>query len=318
MEREVVLKKFKECGYSIYDASYAENDTAGYVLGKKAGVKHLIIIGDAPKGFVGEPVRLGDLSLLVCPLRHENAESLKKAFPWLKPVSVENRGISIGTGDRLGLVTKAHIMAVSGTGVFPVLAQQSMRELKLTGKTNLSMLDDVLWQVFEAGYRDGYAADGDHLKEIDDIKAALADGDTMITLDCSEHIPSGKAPGAAALAALFAKYCGRAFDLGKDLIKITPVQLDEIIAVYSEAIDFIEEVYRTVILPCSHTVSFEISIDETDTSTTPEAHFFLASELRKRGVRFSSLAPRFCGEFQKGIDYIGDHAQFEAELRRHA
>ena len=36
------------------------------------------------------------------------------------------------------------------------------------------------------------------------------------------------------------------------------------------------------------------------------------------GVSFATLAPRFCGEFQKGIDYIGDLAQFEKEIKVHA
>jgi hypothetical protein len=44
----------------------------------------------------------------------------------------------------------------------------------------------------------------------------------------------------------------------------------------------------------------------------------VASELARRNVKFATIAPRFCGEFQKGVDYIGDLAQFEAELAVHA
>src|SRR5699024_11471236 len=65
-------------------------------------------------------------------------------------------------------------------------------------------------------------------------------------------------------------------------------------------------------------IDFEISIDETETITSPVAHFFVANELIQRGVKVVSLAPRFCGEFQKGIDYIGDVDQFEQELSEHA
>jgi hypothetical protein len=63
---------------------------------------------------------------------------------------------------------------------------------------------------------------------------------------------------------------------------------------------------------------FEVSVDETDAPTTPLEHFFIASELTRLGVRFTSLAPRFIGRFEKGVDYIGDLAALDAEIARHA
>jgi hypothetical protein len=47
-------------------------------------------------------------------------------------------------------------------------------------------------------------------------------------------------------------------------------------------------------------------------------HFFIASELTRLGVRFTSLAPRFIGRFEKGVDYIGDLSALDAELAKHA
>jgi len=63
---------------------------------------------------------------------------------------------------------------------------------------------------------------------------------------------------------------------------------------------------------------FEVSVDETDLPTTPLEHFFIANELRRLGVRFTSLAPRFIGRFEKGVDYIGDLNTLDAELAKHA
>jgi hypothetical protein len=62
----------------------------------------------------------------------------------------------------------------------------------------------------------------------------------------------------------------------------------------------------------------EISVDETETPTSAEEHFYVASELRRLGVNWVSLAPRYVGRFEKGVDYIGDLVLFEAELARHA
>ena len=63
---------------------------------------------------------------------------------------------------------------------------------------------------------------------------------------------------------------------------------------------------------------FEVSVDETDSPTTPLEHFFIASELVRLGVLFTSLAPRFIGRFEKGVDYIGDLNALDIELEKHA
>ena len=61
----------------------------------------------------------------------------------------------------------------------------------------------------------------------------------------------------------------------------------------------------------------EVSVDETETPTSPAEHLFIGLELQRRGVNAVSVAPRFCGEFEKGIDYKGDLKLFESTLRQH-
>ncbi len=61
----------------------------------------------------------------------------------------------------------------------------------------------------------------------------------------------------------------------------------------------------------------EMSVDETETPTTTAEHYFIASELKRLGVRWVSLAPRYVGRFEKGVDYLGDLAAFEADFARH-
>jgi hypothetical protein len=62
----------------------------------------------------------------------------------------------------------------------------------------------------------------------------------------------------------------------------------------------------------------EVSVDETDTPTTSAEHLYVASEMKRLGVHWVSLAPRFVGRFEKGVDYIGDVALFEREFAVHA
>ena len=59
-------------------------------------------------------------------------------------------------------------------------------------------------------------------------------------------------------------------------------------------------------------------MDETDTPTTPAEHYWVASELKRLGVAWVSLAPRFVGRFEKGVDYIGDLDELETDVAAHA
>jgi hypothetical protein len=61
----------------------------------------------------------------------------------------------------------------------------------------------------------------------------------------------------------------------------------------------------------------EVSVDETASVTTPFEHWLVASELRRLGVRWIGLAPRFVGHFEKGIDYRGDLEVFRGEYLKH-
>ena len=66
-----------------------------------------------------------------------------------------------------------------------------------------------------------------------------------------------------------------------------------------------------------HPAEFELSVDETDQPTTPFEHFLIGGELNRLGVELVSLAPRFYGEFEKGIDFKGDLDQFKKEYEQH-
>ena len=88
----------------------------------------------------------------VCDLSNANFKKLMACFPFTSPVSHQGRKVSIGLGDRLGLASPGHIRTVRQFDAFPVLAQQSMRELNLTGRTYADVLSAAGWAVFQEGY----------------------------------------------------------------------------------------------------------------------------------------------------------------------
>ena len=88
---------------------------------------------------------------------------------------------------------------------------------------------------------------------------------------------------------------------------------------YGRAIAHVVQLYRHLAqVGAGQEWEVEISIDETETPTTPAEHVYIALELRRLGVDWVSLAPRFVGQFEKGVDYIGDVEAFEHDIAVHA
>ena len=314
----------KNAGFTVYEDSVHRILLDGppvitVFMAKETPFGGDILISSAKlPGFTGEPLGDGWMRL---PLTHDNANALRKLFPFTAPQRVLREERSFGLGDRLGIATPGHINIFKHYDAYPVFAQQSIRELNLTGRTYEDVLDAATFAVFRENFQKAWGADGDHLKTKEDVEYALSLGFTMITLDCSEHIKSGvTAANAPPLPEKYrTKYVGKQFDIGEGMaLSFSEAQLRIIAAIYGEAIDFAADMYNHFLRDGRYDADFEISIDETATPTTPLQHYFVARELIDAGVSFTTIAPRFCGEFQKGIDYIGDLAQFELEIKLHA
>jgi len=285
-----------------------------------------------------QEIELGQpLILRLCPTDHTNAAALRRALPFTAPQVVGVRK-SFGCGDRLGLATPGHVRSLrKAPGIAPVFAQQSIREMERSGRTPEQVLDDVTWGVFQEGWRDGFGADADHLKTTADVDVCVDAGYTMYTVDPGDHVDNEAATaGLDALKSkvealpwdvlesspqeLRAAYLDRTFDVGDGLvIRLSEETLLRAAAKYSRAVAHSAMMYRHLVkrMGAERSFELEVSVDETETPTTPEEHFFVASELRRLGVRWVSLAPRFIGRFEKGVDYIGDLKQFEAEFAKH-
>jgi hypothetical protein len=303
-------------GFNAYEESINRSQGAVIFMAEDGDETVIIVQGKNP-GFKGAKLPGGKFK---APLNHKNAEVLRKIFPFTAPSPVLRKDRSFGTGDRLGIAVPGHIRVFEKYDAYPVFAQQSIRELNLTNRTYEDVLDAVSFAVFREGFKKEWGADGDHLKTVKDIKYALSLGFTMITLDCSDHIKNVTKEDAPPLPKNYAdKYLGKTFDIGeKTSITFTEDELKQTAAVYGEAIAFAVEMYNRFLKKGKYRADFEISIDETSTPTTPAQHYFVARELIDAGVSFATMAPRFCGEFQKGIDYIGDLSQFEKEIKIHA
>ena len=270
-----------------------------------------------------------DSTLLVGALNEHNNDALAKRFQWMRPTSRRNYKYTFGLGDRLGNASNAHLRLLKGRGIMPVLAQQSIRELVLMHRTNTDVFQSASWAVFEEGFTYGWGADGDHVKTPYEVDYAVKIGCSMITLDCTEEINNDIVTlDDTELDKRFNQldpdqikyfndtYLNQTFDLGDGRsVKFTKHDVEESVLTFYDAILFAAGIYKKFVVP--YNLDFEISMDETPYQTTNPNHYFFANELHRRGITPTTMAPRFYGEFQKAIDYIGDTKRFEREYVIH-
>ena len=309
---------------------YAAGDW--FAMARTEQGKRLVVIGTGESAEKFEGAGNGRAKL--CPLNSANAAALREVFPWTAPVPI-GRKVSFGTGDRLGVATPGHLRAFEGYDVFPVLAQQSMREMGRTGRSAQDVIDDAGWGVFEAGYTATFAADADHIKQEHEVLSCQKLGYTMFTIDASEHIDLSavklsdeeairkfnELPEAAELRG---RYLGHEWNFSGGGVSVdisfNEVELARCSLVYLQAAKHMAALYKSLseVSGGDEMFDYEVSVDETETDTTVQDHLFVATELKQRGVKWQSLAPKFTGQFQKGIDYIGDVDEFERQFARHA
>ena len=332
-------------GAAVVPSSFMVHEGAAYWLETTETGRQLGVL--APSGHAALATVDGQsqgeydgAQFLLAPVDHAQASGLRKLLPWLAPRPI-GLHTSAGFGDRLGLATPGHISALRhalaaapGAAIAPLFAQQSMREMARTQRTPADVLDDATWGTFAAGWQGGVGADADHLKTTNDIDACAAVGFSLYTIDPGDYVDSAADTDDSATlqtklqglpwdrleitAADFLRaYEGRQIDLEDRTVILTKGDLVRAVVKYGGAIAHVATMYRHL-AALGIPSELEVSVDETETPTTFAEHIIFASELRRLGVAWVSLAPRFVGAFEKGIDYIGDLAALREDLNVHA
>ncbi|MDP7397009.1 MAG: tagaturonate epimerase family protein [Lentisphaeria bacterium] len=241
---------------------------------------------------------------------------------------------SFGFGDRIGVATPGHVesMKRAGHGVLPIYPQQSIREMARTRRQPEEVMDDALRGMAQAGWTGATGADADHLKTTEDVDRTVAAGFTFFTIDPSDHVDE-KSDGydEAALRRHFDtvkdrvdwtdSYTGKSVTLPNG----TAVELDEE-AIMRAAVKYgialnegieLANYIRTANENAGRDYEIELSVDETEQPTTLAEHYIIADQCLGRGMKLVSLAPRFIGHMEKGVDYIGEVGPLEKSLEDH-
>lgn len=319
---------------SLHRASLVVEGPVEYGLASTEAGRRLVVWGSAQalSDFQGERSEHAGQALLVGALSAHNLQALRARLGWLRP-RLLGLQTSAGMGDRLGLATPGHVRAVreAGAGLAPIFAQQSIREMTRTGRTPQQVMDDATWGVFQEGWREGFGADADHQKTPADLDRCIAAGFTFFTIDPGEHVEDSAET--ATLAELrraaeqlpvevqprAANLLGKSFDVEDFTLRFDEQTLLKAAVKYGRAVAHVASMYRHLVERSGQEpFELEVSVDETDQPTSHAEHVYIVSELRRLGVRWVSLAPRYVGRFEKGVDYIGDLAAFEQDFAVHA
>lgn len=242
---------------------------------------------------------------------------------------------SFGFGDRIGLATPGHVAAMqeAGRGMLPIYPQQSIREMTRTARTPEQVMSEALKGAESAGWKGPVGADADHLKTPADVDITAAAGFTFFTIDPSGEVDQQaddyteaqlreKFAALAGDVAWIEGYRGQAVtlttgsqvDLSEQAVLRAAVKYGRAVNRAVELAQYIEQVQTAA----GREFEIELSVDETDQPTTLAEHYIIAHRCLSQGMRLVSLAPRFVGDFEKGVDFKGDLVALEKSLADHA
>jgi len=226
---------------------------------------------------------------------------------------------SIGLGDRFSHQGVAQLRAVVkanqfGLGISPVW-NKSNREHIYVHSHPADVRKEADAAVAALGFTGKYFVDADHINL--STVAPFVDTADFFTLDVASFI--GKESSSADVDAFIAscsKYIGNLVIPGIDHpLVVTKESLEIIAGKFLAATQQASEIYKFLIAEKGvGTFITEVSMDEVESPQTPMDLLFILKMLADKGVPAQTIAPKFTGRFNKGVDYKGDVDQFAKEF----
>jgi hypothetical protein len=226
---------------------------------------------------------------------------------------------SLGIGDRFGRQGRAQLAALEhaqalGVAITPVW-NKSNREHQLIGTTPADTRRAADAAVRASGWHAPYFVDADHIS-LATVDGFLASSD-FFTLDVSAYV--GLAPDGTALTHFLAT---QEWALGTlhipgiaQPLTVTPTALATVAETYLRAVQEAGRLFRHIAAAKGEAdFVVEVSLDEATRAQSPSELLFILAMLAAEGVPVDTIAPKFSGEFHKGVDYLGEVAGFAREF----
>jgi hypothetical protein len=226
---------------------------------------------------------------------------------------------SLGTGDRFAHQAKAQLQACvealnRGVEIIPVW-NKSNREHTIIGSEPISVREAADAAVQALQWRLPYFADADHigLPTVDRFLTAC----DFYTIDVADFI--GKPAPQAEIDNFVRAHgdlCGQISFKGIDVpLTVTEEDLRETAGKFLVAVKTAGQVYRKIesVKGAGNFIP-EVSMDETDRAQSPIELLIILAAIADEHIPVQTIAPKFSGRFNKGVDYVGNVAQFEREF----
>ena len=226
---------------------------------------------------------------------------------------------SFGMGDRFAHQGKAQLQACIkamelGAEFIPVW-NKSNREHTFIGTEPASLRVEADAAVKALGWKKKYHVDADHIR-LETVDRFIAPSD-FFTLDVADSI--GKPATAAAVKKFVAHHpelVGQVAIPGIDRpLTITPAEVERVANKFLLAVQDAGKIYQHIV-KAKGAANFitEVSMDETDSPQTPPELLIILAAIADQKIPAQTIAPKFTGRFNKGVDYVGDLKQFEQEF----
>lgn len=226
---------------------------------------------------------------------------------------------SFGVGDRFAHQARAQLaafqkLASDGVDVVPVW-NKSNREHVFVGSDPQSVYAAAQAAVEALGWTGGWHVDADHVR-LDTVDRFIPCCD-FFTIDVADAI--GRPAAQCDVTAFVARHpelTGTLNLAGASApFTTTRAEVERVAAKYLLAVQEASKIYHHI-AATKGDLNFiaEISMDETDAPQTPPELLVILAALADEEIRVQTIAPKFSGRFNKGVDYVGDLGQFEREF----
>ena len=226
---------------------------------------------------------------------------------------------SFGVGDRFAQQARAQLRACAraaaeGVEVTPVW-NKSHREHSIVGSRPAGVRAAAEAAVRALDWTRPFHVDADHIR-LETVDDFIASSD-FYTLDVADSI--GQPAEASEVRAFVARHpelVGRIEIPGvAEPFETTREEIERIASKYLKAVGDAGAIYRHVAARKGEgRFIAEVSMDETDSPQTPPELLVILAAIADEKIPAQTVAPKFTGRFNKGVDYVGDVAQFEKEF----
>ena len=226
---------------------------------------------------------------------------------------------SFGVGDRFAQQAKPQLRACMqaaalGVDVIPVW-NKSHREHKIVGSTPASVRAAAEAAVRELDWTRPFHIDADHIR-LDTVDSFLGSSD-FYTLDVADTIGQPADPESVqSFVARHDELVGTLEIPGiAEPFATTNADVGQIAGKYLKAVQEAAQTFRHVeSAKGPGTFITEVSMDETDKPQTPVELLVILAAIADEKIPAQTIAPKFTGRFNKGVDYVGHIGQFDKEF----